>query len=65
MALYEYFCPMHGTIELIHSMKDPAVQFCPKCKEENNTETPIKRLISSSSFILSGEGWASSGYSKH
>lgn len=62
MAFYEYECPVHKVFEVQQSIKEDALKHCPKCKEEGN-EVEVKRLISSTSFHLSGGGWASSGYS--
>lgn len=59
---YEYECPKHKVFEVEQKMSDPALEFCPKCKEEDNVETPVKRLISTTSFVLKGGGWASEGY---
>lgn len=64
MATYIYSCPVHGEIEIEHSMSADPEKFCPKCKEEGK-DIEIKRVIAApSSFILSGGGWSSSGYHK-
>jgi putative FmdB family regulatory protein len=62
MAIYEYECSIHNTYEVQQSMKDEPLTSCPHCKAEG-VETPTKRLISATSFVLNGGGWASSGYS--
>lgn len=59
--IYEYCCTnpdCKHEWEDEHSIKEAAKTICPKCKQET-----AKRLISKSSFILTGGGWASSGYS--
>lgn len=60
---YEYECPQHGVFEVQQKITDAPLSECPQCKEEGNI-TPVKRLISKTSFILNGGGWASSNYSK-
>lgn len=63
MPYYEYGnCPDHNTIEVFQSMKDEPLTLCPECQKEGK-ETPIKRLISLSSFQLQGQGWARDNYS--
>jgi putative FmdB family regulatory protein len=63
MALYDYECKIHGVFEAIQKMKDLPLKECPKCVAEGKVSEPPKKLISKSSFILKGSGWASSGYS--
>ncbi len=63
MPVYEYECPTHKTIEVQQSIKDNALEFCPKCIEEKDEKVPVKRLISLSGFQLLGTGWANNGYS--
>jgi putative FmdB family regulatory protein len=61
---YEYFCEIkHDTFEVQQSIKDEPLTICPHCKEEG-IESPVKKMISSTSFVLHGGGWASSGYNK-
>lgn len=63
MPTYEYFCETkHQTFEVQQSIKDEALTVCPHCKEDG-VESPVKRMISNTSFALHGGGWASSGYS--
>ena len=68
MALYDYECVAHGQFEVQQSIKDSPLTECPHCKKEGEAVVqqngPPKKLIGLSSFILSGGGWASSGYSK-
>ena len=62
MPTYLYYCEEHGEFEEIHSITTQLNE-CPKCKAEGKNSAPPKRLIASgSTFILSGGGWASSGY---
>jgi len=59
MPTYEYSCQScKHSWEQEQSMKDPAIEKCPKCKKKK-----AKRLISSTSFVLAGGGWAKEGYS--
>ena len=60
--IYEYFCPIHNTFEVSQKITEESLTLCPKCQEQN-VETPVKRLLSATNFILQGGGWASSGYS--
>lgn len=63
MPTYTYRCETHGEFEFEHSIKEK-LEECPKCKEEGLEPKKVERLISKgTSFILSGGGWASSGYS--
>lgn len=63
MPTYLYQCPIHGEFEHQHSITEE-LEFCPKCQEESH-QTQVKRLIAGgTSFILSGGGWASTGYKK-
>ena len=74
MPTYLYECPKHGEFEYEHPINEE-LKFCPTCqnevehldlsKEEHRAPCQVKRLISGGTgFILSGGGWASTGYSK-
>lgn len=73
MPTYLYECPVHKEFEWNHSIKEE-LQYCPLCEAEaegdltlmgRRTFQKVKRLIAGGTgFILSGSGWASSGYSK-
>jgi hypothetical protein len=74
MSSYEYECKKHGIIEVEHSIKIKLTE-CPMCIEEIENEPEIEgeekrlpcqivRLISKSSFVLAGPGWAKDNYSK-
>jgi len=57
VPIYEYKCDecRHQLEKLTKfSAPDP---WCPKCT------TPMKKLVSASSFSLKGSGWYSDGYS--
>lgn len=56
---YEYLCQgkCDKTFEAEHKMLD-TLSKCPKCGGK------VRKLISRSSFILKGEGWANTGYAK-
>lgn len=103
MPVYNYFCTFHKEFEVQQSIKEDALEQCPKCVEDGRLEyhckkcdnrwavdkdtfkdrKPVddpntcracfsedtehnvpkpKRLISLSSFVLKGGGWASEGY---
>lgn len=61
--IYEYSCPQHETFEVHQKITDEPLTLCPKCQREG-IETPVKKLISLSSFQLVGSGWAKDKYSK-
>lgn len=57
---YEYLCThCNHEWEAEQSIKDEALKVCPKCGNDT-----AKRLISKSSFVLNGSGWAKDNYSK-
>lgn len=57
---YDYKCNSCLHIwEEEQSIKAEALTSCPQCQQET-----AERLISGGNFILKGDGWASSGYSK-
>ncbi len=70
MPTYTYICEKsdnhdsHGEFEEFHSINDK-LEVCPICvKEGVNPPNKVTRLISGgTSFILSGGGWADTGYS--
>ena len=63
MPTYVYKCPVHGEIEVEHSMSD-LLEICPRCIDENKAEPEkVVRLISGgTSFTLVGGGWAKDNY---
>jgi putative FmdB family regulatory protein len=63
MPTYLYECSVHGEFEETHSITIQ-LEDCPKCKEAGLEPKKLTRLISGGGgFILTGGGWASSGYS--
>jgi putative FmdB family regulatory protein len=59
--IYEYEClTCHETVEAKQSVKDSPKRllFCPGCGKVR----AVKKLISKTSFILKGSGWAKDGY---
>ena len=64
MAIYDYECSICGTFEVQQSIKDPPLDECPNCKKDGKTSGKPTKLISKTSFILAGGGWAADKYSK-
>ena len=66
MPSYLYLCQdendNHGEFEAVHPITEQLSE-CPQCKEKGAPAKAPKRLIAGSSFVLTGGGWASSGYS--
>ncbi len=59
MAEYEHICEACGfEWTACYSIKEDPPKICPKCNKKK-----AKRLISSTSFVLIGQGWAKEGYS--
>jgi putative FmdB family regulatory protein len=59
MPTYEYDCTNCSyEFEAEQSIKDDCLRNCPQCKTDN-----LRRLISNTSFILKGKGWAADNYS--
>jgi putative FmdB family regulatory protein len=56
MPTYEYVCNGGHEFEVVQSIQEGPIERCPKCRRI------CKRLISESSFILKGKGWAKDGY---
>lgn len=67
MPMYEFQCHTCGHVfERVQKFDDPAPP-CPKIMREDLTAptvcgSPSKKLISRTSFILNGSGWASDNY---
>jgi putative FmdB family regulatory protein len=58
--IYEYECTNEECKhqwEAEQSMTDPVLTHCESCQQET-----AKKLISKSSFVLKGSGWASDNY---
>ncbi len=59
MPTYEYACDKCGyEFEREQRITDDPVKTCPKCRSRK-----VRRLISSTSFVLKGSGWYSDLYS--
>lgn len=59
MPIYEYKCGSCGNVvEVIQKMSDARLTTCETCSG------PLEKLLSRTSFQLSGGGWYKSGYSK-
>lgn len=64
MATYLYFCETcQKEFEASHSIKEE-LEECPRCKEAGLPANKPKRLVSSCSFLLKGNGWSKDNYSK-
>jgi putative FmdB family regulatory protein len=61
--IYEYECPVHQIFEIEQTISESPLQECPMCRK-NDISSPVKKLISLSSFHLAGAGWARDNYSK-
>jgi putative FmdB family regulatory protein len=61
MPTYTYQCEVHGEFETSHSIKEE-LEECPQCQAEGLPVNKPKRLISLTSFILVGSGWAKDNY---
>lgn len=59
MPTYEYHCKScDHQFETQQSIKEDALKDCPKCYRDS-----LQRLISKTSFVLKGGGWAADNYS--
>jgi putative FmdB family regulatory protein len=57
---YEYECSCCGhRWEATQRLNDPPLTTCPKCLVAS-----AKKLVSATSFVLKGGGWAADGYGK-
>ena len=60
MPTYDYLCEKCNTVvEEFHGMNEKPKISCPDCNKS------MRRLISTSGFILKGGGWYKDGYSNH
>ena len=58
MPIYEYSCDAcKHCFDELQKVSDSPVSICPKCGEER-----ARRVVSSSSFHLKGEGWYKDHY---
>lgn len=59
MPLYEFLCPKcNKIVEIIKNIDDNRQEICPECREI------MAKLVSKSSFVLKGSGWARDGYQR-
>jgi len=60
VPIYVYKCSCCGNEdEIVRKITDPEIQpNCSKCEEG-----PMERVLTSSTFVLKGSGWAKDGYS--
>lgn len=59
MPLYEYACDKCADVfEITQKFSDPPLSACPKCA------SPVRKLVSRTSFQLKGGGWYVSDYKK-
>lgn len=68
MPTYEYQCENGHTFEEVQPIHDEPLQICPVVipfsgPELERCEAPVRRLISRTSFVLKGDGWAKDSYS--
>jgi putative FmdB family regulatory protein len=56
MPIYEYQCDQCGVFEQIQRITEDPLKKCPTCKGK------VRRLISSTSFMLKGTGWYATDY---
>jgi len=62
MPTYLYSCDeCKKEFEAFHSIKEELNE-CPHCREEGKDSDPPKKLISKSTFVLLGGGWAKDQY---
>ncbi len=73
MPTYVYECDRGHEFEIEQSITDEPLTTCEEYVEAHSSDVgawggpcgaPCNRLISQTSFILKGSGWANSGYSK-
>ena len=58
MPIYEYRCDACGEhLETMQGIKEDPLKTCPVCGKDQ-----LRRLISSTSFVLKGSGWYQSDY---
>lgn len=57
MPIYEYECPKCGTFEASQRITEAPLTACETCA------SPVRRVLSSSTFALKGGGWYKDLYS--
>lgn len=58
MPIYEYDCPRCGPFEMTQRITEPALQTHAQCG------SPVRRLLSATSFALKGTGWYITDYAR-
>ena len=58
MPIYEYCCQKCGEFEITQRITDSTLEHCPTCG------SPVKKLISNTSFKLVGTGWYLTDYAR-
>ncbi len=58
MPIYEYQCDQCGVFEVSQRITEDPLKKCPTCKGK------VRRLISSTSFLLKGNGWYATDYGR-
>lgn len=63
MPTYSYKCETcGGEFDAVQSIKDPPLDECPTKTDTGGCKGHPKRLISRTTFVLNGGGWAKDGY---
>ena len=72
MPVYDYECEHGHVFEYWQDIKDEHIKTCPFNEDAGEVlspdsdlepcNAPVKRLISSTSFVLKGKGWFKDGY---
>jgi len=57
MPTYRYKCSKGHEFEAVEKITDDPRTCCIECKEK------VERMITQTSFVLKGKGWAKDGYS--
>ncbi len=58
MPIYEYQCDHCGVFEVSQRITEDPLKKCPTCNGK------VRRLISSTSFLLKGNGWYATDYGR-
>jgi len=59
VPIYEYQCEAcHEHVEAMQKMSAPPLETCPRCGGK------LRKMISSTSFVLKGSGWYATDYAR-
>ncbi len=58
MPIYEYHCDKCGDFEVTQRITEDPLKKCPTCRSK------VRKLISSTSFMLKGTGWYATDYAR-